>query len=74
MGVGLLTHLFPAKYTVPVNLAVIKCAVYQLFLQGGWLTCCPQRCLSLPLCVSLYLLLGSVSDWRLASSCWLLSL
>lgn len=59
--------------TASIGLAVINCTVCLLFSQGGWLTYCTQRCLSPP-SVSLSLLLGSVSDWRLAASCWLLPL
>lgn len=63
----------PANCTVSVGLPVINCTVCLLFSQGGWLTYCTQRCL-FPPSVSLSLLLGSVSDWKLAASCWLLPL
>lgn len=71
--VGLLTHLIAAKCIVSVSLTVINLTVCLLFSQGGWLTYCPQRCLS-TLCVSLSLLPRSVFDWRLASYCWFLPL
>lgn len=87
---GLLCHLtLPGEHPFPVRpphlpLSSLWSGVCQSYCnqlyslsvvpQDGWLNYCPQRCLFQPLCVSLYLLPGSVSDCRLASPGWLLAL
>lgn len=56
--VGLLTHLFAAKYTVSVSFAVINCTVCLLFPPGAWWPAVPRYESTYPLCVSLWLKVG----------------